>query len=444
MRILVQICLICLSLVVAPLLSAQASAQSNNTILRLQGSNTIGSQLAPRLVKDFLEQEGYLQVVVHKTTIENEKQVLALDPKTEKRVQITIAAHGSSTGFRALKQDSTDIAMSSRIIKPTEVADLKHLGDMRSFSNEHVLAIDGIAVIVHPKNPISELSIDQVARIFRGQIQSWSEVGGQNAPISLYSRDSNSGTWDTFKSLVLDGKKDLHPSAERFESNDQLSLRVSRDPNAIGFVGLASVGQSKAIAVGHRGIEALTPTTISVATEDYALARRLFLYSPQQSSNPLVQRFLSYIHSDQAQRLVAETGFVSQVPIALKPENVDGPTEYQQLVGQAERLSVNIRFHEGSSSLDNKARQDVERLAALINRPEFEGRELLLVGFGDEKQSASRSEILSKLRAVKVKSALHAKGVSVAPVAGFGAYNPVATNRGADRLRNQRVEVWLL
>ena len=419
-------------------------AQDDTTILRLQGSNTIGDRLAPRLVKGFLEHKGYLQVVIHKTPSANEKLVLGLDPNSEKRIQVTIAAHGSSTGFQALKLNRTDIAMSSRPIKESEANQLEHMGDMRGFSNEHVLAIDGVSVIVHPSNKIKQLTIEQVAKIFRGEIRSWSEVGGPELPITVYSRDNKSGTWDTFKSLVLNGAKDIAHSTKRFESNDELSAQVAQDVSGIGFVGLASVGRSKAVAIGHTGIEPLAPSNITVATEDYALSRRLFLYSPHTTVNNLVGEFLQYAHSDSAQQIVDSTGFVSQVPIALKPSQVSGPDAYKRLVSHAERLSVNIRFREGSASLDNKARQDVERLVALAERPEFVGRELLLIGFGDEKQSASRSEILSKLRAVKVKSALHAKGIAVAPVAGFGSYNPVASNHGDNRLRNQRVEVWVL
>src|SRR5690606_979959 len=129
---------------------------------------------------------------------------------------------------------------------------------------------------------------EQIAQIFSGKITHWDQVGGGQGRIRLYARDSNSGTWETFRDLVLSPKRlELHPEARRFESNADLSHTVSSDINAIGFVGLASVAQAKALAVSSGDSRAMLPSKAQVATEDYPLSRRLYLYISPEETNPL-------------------------------------------------------------------------------------------------------------------------------------------------------------
>ncbi len=101
---------------------------------------------------------------------------------------IDVAAHGSGTGMRGLASGEAQIAMSSRPIKASEEALLADFGPMRSFDSEHVVAIDGLAVIVHPSNPLDALTVSDIARLFSGEIRNWAELGGSNRPVSLYAR----------------------------------------------------------------------------------------------------------------------------------------------------------------------------------------------------------------------------------------------------------------
>jgi phosphate transport system substrate-binding protein len=118
-------------------------------------------------------------------------------------VVIEVAAHGSSTGFTALKTASADLAASSRPIKDSELLDLEALGDLKSAEAEQVIAIDGLAIILHPRNPLKQLDTEQLARIFSGEVKTWEDLGGHGGSIHLYARDDQSGTYDTFKELVL-------------------------------------------------------------------------------------------------------------------------------------------------------------------------------------------------------------------------------------------------
>lgn len=413
----------------------------------LHGSNTIGAHLGPALIEAFFRSKGLTQVTTLPTG-ENEYRISGQLPgngSNSVAFYADIAAHGSSTGFKSLHAGNADIAMSSRLIKSSEIEQLAATGNFKSFRAEQVIGIDGLAVIVNPSNPIAQLSVEQIAKIFTGEIQNWRELGGHEGSINIYARDNQSGTWDTFKSLVLEKYGSLTATAKRFESNDVLSSQVAQDANAIGFVGLASVNKATALAVFDTGTAALRPTVASVATEDYPLSRRLFLYATDQWRKPVIDEFLAFVQGDAGQQQVANTGFIAQTPIAIPAGTErDGPAEYLSLTANAARLSVNVRFNMGSAELDNKAQQDILRVARYMERAENHDKNLLLIGFGDEKLSPQRAQVLSKLRAITVKSALYEQHVLALPVTGFGAYLPVADNAGASRLKNQRVEIWLL
>ncbi|WP_341939568.1 phosphate ABC transporter substrate-binding/OmpA family protein [Marinimicrobium sp. C2-29] len=418
-----------------------ASGESGR-LFSLHGSNTIGASLAPELVEDYLIAKGAQDVSIRARAEANEYRVegrVANNP-----VYVDVAAHGSGTGMRGLASGEAQIAMASRPIKPSEQELLADFGPMRHFDAEHVVAIDGLAVIVHPSNPLNALTVNDIARLFSGEIRNWSELGGPNRPISLYARDNKSGTWDSFKSMVLQGDYSLDAHARRFESNDRLSDSVSADPDAIGFVGLASVRRAKAVDVSQDGISPLGPEPLYVATEDYALSRRLFLYTLPGQTPPLVREFIEFAQSATGQRRVAEVGFVSQNPVSLKPAiHPDAPPAYSDLVRHGERLSINFRFDSGSSRLDNKALWDIERLQQFMSQPANRDRQLQLIGFGDAQQSEQRALVLSQMRALRVKSALREHEIHAASIVGFGDGLPVADDREAGRIKNQRVEVWL-
>lgn len=415
-------------------------SEAEGRLFRLQGSNTVGASLMKNFLLDYFSAKGAEDVNVVNLPTANEYRVQGR--VNRRRIYVDVAAHGSSTGFRALLKNEADIAMSSRRIKSAEVSALGHVGDMRSYASEHVVAIDGLAVIVNKGNPVRALTLNQIAAIFSGQITSWEAVGGEDMPISLYARDENSGTWDTFSSLVFGDEYSLSARARRFESNDKLSDTVADDPGGIGFVGLASVRHAASLAIGGEGTQPLQPSELAVATEDYALSRRLFLYSANREKNNYVQDFVSYIQSDRGQQVVKRTGFVSQNLISVA-EDLEGPDSYVELLREAERLSVNLRFSEGSAELDNKAQRDIQRIAEYIQRPDNIGKSLILIGFGDQKQTERRAVVLSQLRALAVKSELFRRGVLTEPVVGLGDDLPVASNDTAGRSKNRRVEVWV-
>jgi phosphate transport system substrate-binding protein len=429
-------------------LSVSAAAlpiPENGPALRIQGSNTIGAELGPALVEGLLQEQGLLKIHRETPDTANEQRIVGQTAQGQ-RVIIEVAAHGSSTGFTALKNASADLAASSREIKDSELLALQALGDLKSPAAEQVIAIDGLAIILNPANPLEQLNTEQLARIFAGEVKTWEELGSRGGAIHLYARDDQSGTYDTFKELVLSRRgKSLSSAAKRFESSEQLSDAVSNDPQGIGFIGLPYVRQAKAVAIADGASQAMLPLNSLIATEDYPLSRRLFFYLPPDTQNQWVQALASFAQSPEGQAIVATSGFVSQTVQAMSvTPNALMPEGYQSLSRHAQRLTVNFRFAEGSASLDNKARQDLARVLDYIKRNGKTERAVTLVGFGDLKDDPARADLLSKLRAMAVRRELVKNGVVMREVRGFGALMPVATNSADEgRIKNRRVEVWV-
>ena len=428
-----------------PLYAALPIPANDAAVLRLQGSNTINAQLGPALAKALLRRHGMQAVETRPSTTANELQVVGTGPAGQ-RITIDIAAHGSGTGFSALKGGRTDIAAASRPIKASEVAELASMGDLKSAAGEQVIAIDGVAVIVHPRNPLRQLDTTQLAQIFSGEVRDWQELGGRPGAIHLYARDEQSGTYETFKELVLNrhGKR-LAPDAKRFESSEQLSDEISHDPAGVGFIGLPYVRTAKALAVADGESKPMLPTVDLIATEDYPLSRRLFLYVSPRAHHRWAQAFVQFAQSAEGQALVAENGFVAQTVQAVKVRpTAQMPADYQALTREAERLSVNFRFAQGSARLDNKAQVDLKRVVDFLKARDKLNQRVTLVGFGDAKSDPARASLLSRLRAMAVRRELQKNGVFLHEILGLGDEMPVATNDADDgRNKNRRVEVWV-
>ena len=413
--------------------------------LRIQGSNTIGANLGPALVSAMLAEQGLHDIHSVPVIPPNEHSIVGTTAQGQ-QIRVDVAAHGSGTGFTALAAGLADLVASSRPIKDRELVDLEPLGDLKSPGAEQVIAIDGLAIILHPHNPLNQLNTEQLAQIFSGQISRWEQLGGTGGAIHLYARDDQSGTWETFKELVLNRNgQPLSRTAQRFESSEQLSEAVSHDPQAIGFIGLPYIREAKAVAIVDGASQPMLPLTSLIASEDYPLSRRLFLYLPPATNNPWAKALVAFTQSPQGQAIVGQNGFVAQ---SVQADNVmpgaHMPEQYQALTREAQRLSVNFRFEEGSASLDNKARQDLLRVVDYLSAHGKLDKQVTLVGFGDAKDDPQRAQLLSRLRAMAVRRELVKSGVVLREIRGYGAQMPVAANTEDEgRLKNRRVEVWV-
>jgi phosphate transport system substrate-binding protein len=410
--------------------------------MHLHGSNTLGFSVVPRLAKAFLETQGAAEVFVNDESRAKERvwvqaRLAGVDTSIE------IYAPGTKVGFDSLEKGWCDLVLASRPITSDEATRLESVGDLTGPASENVIAMDGIAVIVHPSNPVTKLTMKQLEEVFSGKTKSWAQLGGKTSTIHAFARDEKSGTHDGFVSLVMPGKQTKTDKV--FEDSEALVAAVAKDESAIGFVGLSYVKQTKALAIQDGGVRAVPPTPFSIATEEYPLARRLFFYAPPAAKNPMTKELVEFALSDEGQAIVNEAGFV---PLSLRAETSpvppNAPPRYAKLAAGATRLSVSFRFKKGTASLDAKARRDLDRLIKHVNSPINRGRHVALAAFSDGQGNDAADERVAKQGLDAVASLLAKKGVTPDETATFGSALPVASNDSPDgRARNRRVEVWL-
>ncbi len=408
--------------------------------LRLCGSNTVGAALAPALVERYLRTKRGATTVVRQDGGDSETHRLIAQLERGRFV-VEISAHGTGTAFERLAANTCDLGMASRSMSAKEVAG--PLGDLRAPATEHVIALDGIAVIVHPNNPLRTIERERLRDIFTGAITDWSQIGGTPRPIHVFARDSKSGTFDTFKATVL-GATPVSDQAKRITDSNELADAVAADPDAIGFIGLPYIRSAKAVAVADTGALPMLPTSFTITTEGYLLSRRLFFYQRATDVPPVVADVVAFALSADGQTTVRDSGFVD-LEVAIGANADCGkrcPDRYAKAVSNARRLSLDFRFRSGRDAMDSRATRDLDRLVHfLAAHPDSE---ILLLGFSDSAGDPSFNVQLSRQRAQAIAAELAIRGVRPASVEGFGAAMPVVSNTSeSDRERNRRVEVWL-
>ena len=230
-------------------------------------------------------------------------------------VRISVTGGGSGTGIAAMINGTVDIANASRRMKPEEIAAAQANGINPV---EFVVARDAIAVVVHPSNPVERLTLRQLSDIFTGRITNWSQVGGEDRPIVLLSRESNSGTYMYFLEHVVrmgDKESDLlfSPDTLLMPSSEGISAEIRQNPNAIGYDGLGYVTpDQKVIAVARDPAGPyVLPSVETVNDGSYPVARSLYMYTAGEPAG-VIQTYLDWILTD-GQALVPELGFVPLV-----------------------------------------------------------------------------------------------------------------------------------
>ena len=235
-------------------------------------------------------------------------------------VSIAVTGGGSGTGIAALINGTVDIANASRKMKDKEIAAAQENGiDPIEFT----VAVDALAVIVHPDNPVNELTIDQLADIFTGRVTNWSEIGGHDEQIIILSRETNSGTHVYFlEEVVRKGDKEntdiFAPQTLLMPSSVGITSELRRNPKAIGYDGLGYVTEhEKVIAVAKDSDSAyVVPSVETGADGSYPIARGLYMYTAGVPSDTVAE-YLDWVKGPEGQVIVAELGFV---PLSLTQE----------------------------------------------------------------------------------------------------------------------------
>lgn len=263
----IQLCLAA-ALVTASVASAQK--------LVIKGSDTLGAKLVPTLAEEYK----------------------ARNPG----VSFEIAAEGSTTGIAAIIDGTAQIGMSSRRARPTEVSAATAKGVTLK---PLIVAYDGMAVIVNANSPIANLTLRQVEQIFTGDVTDWSAVGGRPGKISVYTRNTSSGTYSDWKDLAMK-KRDYAKSSQKMAGNEQIAAEVAKNPNGIGYVGLAYI---KAEGIKVVSIDGVTPSKDTVLAKKYAYARPTFYYTNGEPAGEAA-KFVAFTLSDEGQKIADKIGFV--------------------------------------------------------------------------------------------------------------------------------------
>lgn len=431
---------------ITPIYSARA--ETVETILRIHGSNTMGPHLVADLAQQYLKVRGADSVIRTGEMSGTKINVTGMFPNEDMIRTIEITANGTDAGFKTFKVGKCDIVMASRRIAPAEAGDLAAFGDMTDVACEHVFALDGVAVVMHPdNNTITTANLDLLADIFSGKITNWSRIGGPDAPIHLHARDENSGTHDIFKQVVLENST-LSPRAVRWDTNDGLSDAVRNDLYAIGYCGLPFVKTNKVLKISDGSLPA-APTRLSVGTEDYPLTRRLYLYTPAEPENTDTMNFVAFA-LDKSEPFIIRHKFVP-LTITAEPwpvemiktiDQVAALNRYIDAVSGHKRLSTNYRFNRGNFKLDSRGMRDLERMETFLEENSFD--EVILAGFSDSRGDYQQNYMLSCRRAETIRLAFEARGIHVERALCVGEEVPVASNKTlTGREKNRRVEVWV-
>ncbi|MEO5803635.1 MAG: phosphate ABC transporter substrate-binding protein [Verrucomicrobiota bacterium] len=223
----------------------------------------------------------------------------------ETKIQVT--GGGSGIGFAALQNRTTDLANASRKIKVKEIeACVKAFGKRPT---EYKVALDGLSVYVNDANQVKELSLEQIEGIFTGRLKNWKDVGGNDAPITIYSRENSSGTYEFFKEHVLKGK-DFAASAQTLQGTAQVIQNVAKEKNGIGYGGGAYGAGVKHLNVKKdEGSPAIEPTEETVVNGSYPIWRYLYIYVNPALDKGEVANYLTWIRSDDGQKVVKDVGY---------------------------------------------------------------------------------------------------------------------------------------
>jgi len=261
-------------IILAAALAAAGFVRAEKLVIK--GSDTLGAKLVPLLAEEYKSKNS--------------------------AVAFEIAAEGSTTGIAAIIDGTAQIGMSSRRAKATEMSAAQAKGVTMLPT---IVAYDGMAVIVNAASPVSELTKRQVEQVFTGDVSDWSALGAPAGKISIYTRNTSSGTYSDWKDLAMK-KRDYAGSSQKMAGNEQIASEVAKNPNGIGYVGLAYIHTPGIKVVS---IEGSTPDRESVIAKKYPYARPTFYYTNGEPTGEAA-KFVAFTLSDEGQKIAEKVGFV--------------------------------------------------------------------------------------------------------------------------------------
>ncbi len=436
--------------------------------VKIVGANEMGTGMMPLLLEGYA---GFLDAEATVTANSAGSDIVAdlvADRGFGPRIaSYQVSSSASVDAFATLLDRTSQLGMSTRRIAPDEAQALRNAGagNMIDPSQEHIVAVDSLVVITHPKNPLKQITTAQLADVFAGRITNWSEIGGNDAPIVVYQRKEGDSARRLFADAVFDqAAVATNASARDSVDNTSISTAVMADENAIGYVSLAQKRGARALSLVNECGLKMTPDVFSARTEEYFLQRRLYLYNRKDSGRS-TQDFVQFVKSPIADELITKAGFITlsvdrQAQVlhgerARMLLNSDGTAYEARIMREMlnemvdyDRLSTTFRFHSGSSRMDERGEIDLDRLGAYLEA-QPKGTVINFVGFSDDVGAFDTNRELSLRRAERMKRTLEEDwGRSLGHIemrlAGYGEIAPVACNTTEEgRQSNRRVEIWI-
>ena len=435
----------------------------------MAGSDTLGVGIMPLLLSGYASSHGALATITSTDDGGGTLAELVADEGFGEPIGDYLVNTTTSGGaFEALMDGSASIGLSARRIMPQEARALRGdgAGNMIDPSQEHILALDTLVVIVHPENNVDSLTLDQLRAIYAGQITNWSQLGGDNAPITLVTHAEGSDTRDVFKSTVFGDDVPADPTSTVIaQDNNEMALTVNSNPYAIGYSGFAFQRGAQPVTLINECGLSMVPDSFSARTEEYALQRVLYLYNRGDLNDPAAQSFVDYATSEAAEAVITKAGFID-LGVDRRAQPADGararqltdpnvdPFEggvMQEMLAEMvnyDRLSTTFRFQTGSQNLGQRGLLNLARLADYLEE-QPSGTKIMFVGFTDDVGPFQSNRELSVDRAARVRDTLRdfagnrLAGIEM-DVAGYGEIAPAACNiSDSGRQTNRRVEVWI-
>lgn len=232
------------------------------------------------------------------------EKYMEIHPNTK----IAVTGGGSGVGISALINKTSDIAMASRNIKEKEY---KKADEKNIKIKEIVLGYDGITIVVNKSNPIKDIDSKTLGKIFRGEISNWKEIGGNDGPIVVLSRDSSSGTHEFFKEhIIREGKKNDSEYGKEIlyaPSNQAIKQEVNKNSNAIGYIGMGYVDDT----ISSLSVDGIFPSIKNISDNSYPIAREVYWYVPLETEKDnAIQNFVNFAISNEGQKIVKKEGFI--------------------------------------------------------------------------------------------------------------------------------------
>ncbi len=447
--------------------SATAAVKGDLGATTWMGGSGIGTNYMPELVKSYAAANGLK--VAQGVGADPRVFEFRLSDATGKQVgRVNIDRTGVTQGLDGLAQGKVEAVWTAARLTDEEARRAAPaVADLRTEGNEHVFALDAMVVVVARENPVASLSIDNLAKIYSGQIRDWSDLGLPPGKINLYAPIEEMGNWKFFDNSILK-PRGLKGSPEiiRLKTAIEWSDKVAADPLGISFNFIAYIRNAKAVNIEDSCGLVTRPSLFTAKTEEYPLARRLHIYTKGQPRTPIARELLAHALSPAGQAILRSADFVDQSPETLdftqqtsriayalnaKGEDFDMALMKNLIadIKPAKRLSITFRFQTNSFTLDAKALSDVDRLRDLLLTPEYESKSVMLVGYADNMGPFPNNLKLSDRRAAAVARALAKASGGKIPAAqlalrAYGELAPVACNDSFEaRSLNRRVEVWV-